>query len=109
MVHQLGQYNMKKFWKKLFKKEEPALTEPEPLWYSYSVVDENSGFTFVVALACGCGEQVALFTENNEEDFYCVHCDRPCDIENCLSCKAHMEFDAEALKEAYEEGEDFPF
>lgn len=101
---QQGQSKMKKFWERLLKKTDKKVEEP--LWFRYLTQSFNGEFV-AVTMMCGCQQTSVLFSENSE-DFYCLHCDRPCTAgANCQSCRKHFMFDAESIPEDYfEEDED---
>jgi hypothetical protein len=52
---------------------------------SYSIYDEVTGESIVVALVCTCETQVILMEKNS---FFCPHCDKECkiDAKSCLTC-----------------------
>ena len=80
-------------------------TDPLVEFIRQEVYDSQTGVTISVELICTCGLPVAhLYGEGN---FYCLHCDRHCEIGlmRCPQCAYGM-MDRDEFIETYDEDED---
>jgi hypothetical protein len=70
------------------------------------VYNSETGVTISIELICTCGLPVAHL--HGESNFYCLHCDRHCEIGifKCPQCAYGM-MDRTEFLEGYEEEEDY--
>lgn len=73
--------------------------EEDKDYMGYSIIDGETGMMLSVLMVCGCGNPVIrAYDGQDEQFFFCEHCDRTCTTRPCEFCEAHFTFDAEATK-----------
>jgi hypothetical protein len=63
----------------------PRQADPE---YVVVFYDEEADEEYAVTLICSCDKNVTGF-QNNDEFFYCKHCDQPCRFKKCETCERY--------------------
>jgi hypothetical protein len=73
-------------------KELPPLVVPagyeEHVLHMYS---EEMDANVIVHLVCAC--DAPSFKKIDRDEYTCIHCDNPCNVVDCIRCKALDEFD----------------
>jgi len=78
-------------------------TDPKINWLVKEVHDETHDITLSIQFICGCGERVV---DLGNEEFECLHCDRFCDIQDCIHCEELEKSDVEAYLSEMEDGDE---